>query len=335
VSQSDRVLIFGGAGFIGRHLVSQLRGKVESITVVSRRAAGAGGDSEVRYVGGDIMDRAQVMSLVAGSTVVYQLTMESDYVVAARNLAEACLAHGVRRVIFASTSDALYLGRKGRVDESAGTDSKPELRNSYSCGKTRSEQLFLELHKTKGLPIVIMRPCLVVGRGGKLQHGGIGSWKTATALVGWGDGKHPMPFVLAQDVAAAMVLALDAPGIEGKAFNLAGDVYLSAREYVRLAGERTLRNFRFYPRNLFLFHAKVSFKTAVKRLLGRKSAPQSYRDLKSAAMLTQIDNRLSKELLGWRPNADLNVFIREAIDPYAGPFAAGDLRLTGGESRAA
>jgi nucleoside-diphosphate-sugar epimerase len=48
-----------------------------------------------------------------------------------------------------------------------------------------------------------------------------------------------MPFVLVQGVAEAMVLALDAPGIEGKAFNLAGDVFISARDYVRIAAERT------------------------------------------------------------------------------------------------
>ena len=66
--------------------------------------------------------------------------------------------------------------------------------------------------------VIIMRPCLVVGRGGRLAHGGIGRWPTKTTLVAWGDGKNKMPFVLVQDVAQAMELALDAPGIEGKAF---------------------------------------------------------------------------------------------------------------------
>ena len=325
MSQTDRVVVLGGAGFIGRNLVSQLRGKVESITVVSRRAAVAG--DGIRAVKGDVTDSARMMEILAGATAVYQLTIESDFGQGARNVAEACLRHGVRRLIFASTSDAIYLGRKGRIDESAGPDPKPHLRNPYARGKVESEKLLLEYHAAKGLPAVIVRPCLVVGRGGALTHGGLGSWRTPTCLVGWGDGSNPLPFVLVQDVAAALVLALDAPGIEGRTFNLGGDVFLSAREYIQLAGERTLRNFRFYPRNLALFQTKVVFKSVIKRMLGRGGERQFYHDMASSAMYSQIDNRAAKQMLGWKPNADRAVFLREAIDCHADPVLPGDLRL--------
>jgi nucleoside-diphosphate-sugar epimerase len=324
----DRVVVLGGAGFIGRELVAQLRGRVESITVAGRRPAAAvpaGAD----YVIADVTDGGRIMDVLRDATVVYQLTIESDYGLGARNVAEACLQHGVRRLIFASTSDALYLGRKGRIDESDGPDPKPQLRNPYSRGKIESERLLGDYYASKNLPVVIMRPCLVVGSGGSLQHGGIGSWKTPTCLVGWGDGNNPLPFVLVRDVADAMVRAMDAPGIEGKTFNLVGDVFLSAREYIRLAGERTLRNFRYYPRNLPLFNAKVTAKTLVKRMLGRGGARQYYRDMLSSAMYSQINNRAAKELLGWNPNASLEVFVREAIDCHAEPVLPGDLRLAG------
>jgi nucleoside-diphosphate-sugar epimerase len=327
MSQTDRVVVLGGAGFIGRNLVAQLRGRVESITVVSRRAAGSAAGDGIRTVNGDVTDGARMMEILAGATAVYQLTIESDFGQGARNVAEACLRHGVRRLIFASTSDAIYLGRKGTVDESAGPDPKPELRNPYARGKVESEKLLMEYHAAKGLPVVIVRPCLVVGRGGALAHGGIGSWRTPTCLVGWGNGNNPLPFVLVQDVAAALALALDAPGIEGRTFNLGGDVFLSAREYLRLASERTLRKFRYYPRNLALFNAKVVFKSAIKSMLGRGGERQYYRDMASSAMYSRIDNRAAKQMLGWKPNADLAVFIREAIDCHADPVLPGDLRL--------
>ncbi len=327
MSQTDRVVVLGGAGFIGRNLVSQLRGRVESITVVSRRAAANATREGIRTVNGDVTDGTRMMEILAGATAVYQLTIESDFGQGARNVAEACLRHDVRRLIFASTSDAIYLGRKGSIDETSGPDPKPELRNPYARGKVESEKLLLEYHTSKKLPVVIVRPCLVVGRGGALAHGGIGSWRTPTCLVGWGDGNNPLPFVLVQDVAAALVLALDAPGIEGKTFNLGGDVFLSAREYLRLVSERTLRNFRYYPRNLALFNAKVMFKSLIKRMLGRSGERQYYRDMASSAMYSQIDNRAAKQMLGWKPNADLEVFIREAIDCHADPILPGDLRL--------
>jgi hypothetical protein len=44
-------------------------------------------------------------------------------------------------------------------------------------------------------------------------------------------------------------------------------------------------------------------------------------------MYSQIDNRAAKELLGWQPNASLEVFVREAIDCHADPVFPGDLRL--------
>ena len=45
-----------------------------------------------------------------------------------------------------------------------------------------------------------------------------------TCIVGWGAGDNRLPCVLVQDVASALVLAKDAPGIDGMAFNLSGDI---------------------------------------------------------------------------------------------------------------
>jgi nucleoside-diphosphate-sugar epimerase len=231
-------------------------------------------------------------------------------------------------MIFASTSDALFLGRRGTIYETDPPDPRPELRNSYSTGKVASEKLLLEYRAKHGLGVAIMRPCIVVGRGGMLQHGGIGRWKSPTVLMGWGQGRNKMPFVLVQDVAAAMALALDAPGIEGKAFNLGGDVFLSAREYIEIAAERTKRNFRFVPGNLSAMALQILFKAGVKRLVTRKRSDFAhYHDLVSSAMITAIDNTQSKQLLGWKPNASLDVFIREAIDSHVDEFRPGDHRL--------
>jgi nucleoside-diphosphate-sugar epimerase len=267
--------------------------------------------------------------IMAGASAVYHLTLEGSWAQGATNVAEACVAQHVRRLIFASTSDALFLGRKGTIYETDPTDPRPDLRNEYSAGKAASEKLLLEYRARHGLGVVIMRPSLVVGRGGVLAHGGIGRWKSPTTLVGWGDGRNKMPFVLVQDVAAAMALALDAPEIEGKAFNLAGDVFLSAREYAAIAAERTRRNIRFFPSHLRAMALQIAFKALVKRMIsGKKSQYSRYHDMVSSAMKTTIDNSQSKRLLGWRPNASLEVFIREAIDPHVEPFRPGDFRLT-------
>lgn len=327
MAQEDVVAILGGAGFIGRQLLRTLRGKVREIRVVSRKVWGVD-EAGVRYLPGDVTDAARMDEIIDGCTAVYHLTVEGSWTEGAANVAEACVRHRARRLIFASTSDALFLGRSGTIYETDPTDPRPDLRNSYSAGKAASERLLLEYREKRGLGVVIMRPCVVVGRGGMLAHGGIGRWKSPTTLVGWGDGSNKMPFVLVQDVADAMALALDAPGIEGKAFNLGGDVFLSAREYVRIAAERTRRNIRFVPGSLRTQALQVAFKACVKRLVtGKWSDYSRYHDMVSSAMITMIDNSQSKRLLGWKPNASLEVFIREAIDPHAEAFRPGDLRL--------
>lgn len=329
MSQSDEVVIFGGAGFIGRHLVSALKGRVTSIRVASRSLrTGTSVERGVEYVRADVTDARAVDEVVRGASVVYQLTVEGDMTRGADNVASACLAHGVRRLVFASTSDALYLGEPGTLDENAGPDARPELRNAYARGKVESERLLRRYHRERGLPVVVVRPALVVGPGGRLSHGGVGIWSGEVCLLGWGDGKNPMPFVLVQDVASALVAAMDAPGIEGRSFNLAGDVFLSAREYVELLRARTGRNFRFYPRNLAWLWAIDQVKGLVRKALRMPAdEPASYRDLKSSAMLTHIDNSAARRWLGWRPNASLDLFVREAIDSHVEPLAVGDPRL--------
>jgi nucleoside-diphosphate-sugar epimerase len=329
MAQDDTVVILGGAGFIGRRLVDALRGKVAEIRAVSRKASGKD-EPGLRYLQGDVTNAARMSEIIAGATAVYHLTVEGSWTEGATNVAEACVRHGVRRLIFASTSDALYMGHSGTIYETDPPDPRPDLRNSYSAGKVASEKLLLEYRAKHGLGAVIMRPCIVVGRGGMLQHGGVGRWKSPTVLMGWGDGKTKMPFVLVQDVADAMALALDAPDIEGKAFNLGGDVFLSAREYVQIVAERTRRNFRFVPSNLPAMALQIRFKALVKRLVtGKWSDFAHYHDIVSSAMITAIDNSQSKRLLGWKPNASMDVFIREAIDSHADEIRPGDHRLAG------
>jgi nucleoside-diphosphate-sugar epimerase len=141
-----------------------------------------------------------------------------------------------------------------------------------------------------------------------------------------GSGKNPQPFILVQDVAKAMALAIDTPGIEGKAFNLAGDVFLSSSEYVRLIAESSKRNFRYYPQNLFLLWLKCFLTSTIKQIVGRDSERQSYRDILSSSKRSFIDCSFAKQILGWKPNDNLNLFKTEAIDSYFN-IQPGDLRL--------
>ncbi len=333
----ERVVVIGGAGFIGRQLVNQLRNQGNEVVVVSR-SAGQGQPVEpgLTYYRADVADQERVALSIEGASVVYHLAMGGgstwadyvrDFIGGARNIARACQRYGVRRLIFTSSISALYLGKRGKLYERDGPDPKTEERSFYSRGKIEAEKALLDLHRSEKLPVVILRPAIVLGRGGMLAHGALGESASDTCILGWGTGENPLPCVLVQDVARALVLAKDAPGVEGKSFNLSGDIRPTAREYVELLRQYTRRNFRFYARSVPVMGLNEWGRWAIKAAVRKPNNVRvSYRDLKSLTMAADLDCSEAKTLLGWNPETDREAFLREAIGSHLKPFAPGDLR---------
>lgn len=337
MSTTDHIVVIGGTGFIGSPLVQLHLDSGNSVTVVSRNAEGCTSATlGLNFVRGEAADEQCMRSVIKGASVVYHLALgggrtwasyERDFVDSARGVAQACGDFGVKRLVYASTSAALYLGHRRRLTEADGHDPKPEARSFYSRAKILAEQVLMDFHAQKGLPVTIMRPCIVVGRGGLLSHGGLGTWRTDTWCVAFGKGRHPLPFVLVQDIAQALFSAASAPGIAGLSFNLAGDVRPSAVEFLSWCAERSLRQFHFRPTSHAWIYALVMGKWTVKAVGGLPGWFPTYRDIKSSGMYSDIDCSAAKRLLGWRPNADLEYFIQEAIESHLPPVHPHDLRL--------
>ena len=339
--QSERVVVIGGAGFIGSRLTALLANAGCHVVVVSRSSgARRSNDPRVEYQSGHVADRARMSELIAGAAVVYDLAMgvdsswvwkdwEREVIAGAVNVAEACLESHVRRLIYTSTTAAIYLGKPGTVTESSlGNEASRQDRGDYSRAKSIVENKLLEMHRTRNLPAVITRPAVVMGPGGQVVHPALGDRVSDICLLGFGRGKTPLPFVLVEDLAQALLLAKDAPGIEGLTFNLTGDVRPSASEFVSVLRERTRRNFRFYPRSMSGICAaelgRYLIKKAVKKP-GNRMVP--FRDLRSAALVTQLDCSLAKQKLGWKPVADREEFFRQTVDAFVRPMSPGDVRL--------
>jgi nucleoside-diphosphate-sugar epimerase len=336
----SEVAVIGGTGFIGRTLVNRLVEAGHRVRIASRSATQPPGEDPQRvYVRADVADPDSIARLADGVSVLFHLAtgggnawsdFERDFLQGARNVADACLASGVRRLVYTSSTAALYLGGNETVTDQTPVDPKSGERAFYSRAKAETERLLGELNRTRGLPVVIFRPAIVVGRGGMLTHSGVAYWPNDICALGWSSGNTPLPFVLVDDVAAALLAAVDAPGIDGQTFNLAGDVYLTARDFVRLVRHRSCRDIRFYPQSRLKLQLIEIAKWALKAVARKPGNTfPSYRDLKSRSMCAPFACS-AKDKLGWRPNADLSLFIREAIESQIDPIPAGDLRPAAG-----
>ncbi|HKT33916.1 MAG TPA: NAD-dependent epimerase/dehydratase family protein [Nitrospira sp.] len=335
MAKPDCVLVIGGSGFIGRVLVAQLLERGCEVHVMSRQKRCGGG---VTWHQGDVTDRQSVIDASDGVDVVYDLSMAfgeswNDYVKSfvqgAENVAEVVLERGIRRLIYTSTIAGLHLARAGSITEEEGSDPKPELRSWYARAKIMAEQSLNRLHRHRGLPVVIFRPGMVVGVGSKLSSPAIGVWLSPTCCSVVGGGRTPLPMVLVEDVAQALILAKDTPGVDGRTFNLAGDVRLSAVEYCEIAAERSKRNFCVAPSSPLAIQAFYTLVYLGKLLLGRKdNVWPSWHELRNAPQRTWLNCSAAKEVLGWRPVAERDEFVRRAIDCHLRPLHAGDLRLS-------
>jgi nucleoside-diphosphate-sugar epimerase len=337
--QSERVVIVGGAGFIGKRLTALLANQGCHVVVVSRSSGGRrSNDPRIEYQSGNVTDRDRMSELVSGASVVYNLAVsagrlwadwERELIAGDMNLADACLEKGVRRLIYTSTTAAIYLGGPGTVTEATlGNEASRKDRGDYCKAKSIVENKLIELHRTRKLPVVILRPAVVMGPGGMMVHPALGDRVSDIHLLGFGRGNTPLPCVLVDDVAQALLLAKDAPEIDGMTFNLAGDVRPSAAEFVDILRKRTKRNFQFHPRSMWNICGAELGRYLIKKVVRKPDNRMvPFRDLRSASLVTQLDCSLAKQKLGWKPVADQEEFYRQAVDVFVRPIPPGDVRL--------
>jgi nucleoside-diphosphate-sugar epimerase len=158
----------------------------------------------------------------------------------------------------------------------------------------------------------------VVGEGGPPFHSGVGLYQNEQHCIGWNAGRNPLPFVLVDDVADAILRAARTPGIEGRAYNLVGDVRLSARDYTAELAQALGRPLRFHPQPTEILLAQELGKWGIKRATGRRVPPPTLRDLRSRGMEAVFDVTDAQRDLDWHPVADRATFLARAIAVQAG-----------------
>lgn len=225
----------------------------------------------------------------------------------------ACLSSRVGRVIHLSSIHALGMGTSTTLDSRAPVNTRTGDTEPAHLAMALSEIRLLAAYEEDRLPVCILRPGLVVGQGSPLFPASVGQLVNGRHCLGWNRGAKPLPFVLAEDVAAACVSAAQAPDINGRCFNLVGDVRLSAREYVEELATALGRPLVFHPRSTKRIYAEQLRNWLLERNDGGPLARPSLTILRSRALRANLECSDAKRFLGWAPVRDRTTFITKAI----------------------
>jgi len=330
-ARTGEVAVLGASGFIGRRTVAKLLQRGLPVTALLRgtrfppaEIATGVGNGRVRLFRARLEDPRSLAAALAGAKVVLHLatgggdTWEEVSRAMVRGSVEAAqiaLEAGVRRFVYVSSISALDTGGRSPIEDSTATDPDPEQRSLYARGKIAAEEALRDFSRGSGLPLVIVRPGVVLGSGSAFQHSGLGLWVRDNHCVAFGAGDHPLPLVWVDDVADALaaIAAHPGPELDGRALNLAARVPLGARDIVAELRVATGRDLHFHARSLGLSYALEIGKWIVKRIGGRSTERPSWKDLRARALHAPIPSRTAREVLGWTPIEEREAFLDRAV----------------------
>lgn len=305
-----KILITGGAGFIGSHLVRQLLALGHGVTVLDNLSTGVREHLPAEgFAFWELDDRApearariaagrfDAVVHLAGQTMVDASIRDphfdaSENVLGTVNVLEAARASGVKRVIFASTAAAY-----GDVTE----DVLPVAENLplaplsfYGLTKVTVEHYLALYQKLYGLDYVVLRFANVYGeRQGDKGEGGVISIfakriASGQGLTIFGDGGQTRDFIYAGDIASGIVHALTTEHVN-TAYNLSTQTETSLNDLVAIFG----------------------------KAVGQELHPAHQPAREGDIYRSTLANEKAKALMGWQPEVPLEEGLRRTVAYFA------------------
>ena len=255
---SDKnILVTGGTGMIGSHLVELLLEKNANVRIVAheREIPPELEDKGLDVVSGDLTEKKFVEESVKGMDYVFHLaaytgglgrtsthpasTLTPNLIMDG-NILECAKNEGIKRFLYASCTCVYPNDEKTLEEEDAWKGNPPEVHASYSWSKRMGERQAIAYHKEYGMNIAIVRPSNSYGPRDS------DDLETAHALgslimkainkmdpfVIWGDGNPIREYIYARDAAKGMLLAMENYCV-GDPINLASGEFVSISELAR------------------------------------------------------------------------------------------------------
>ncbi|CAA7621829.1 Nucleoside-diphosphate-sugar epimerase [Candidatus Terasakiella magnetica] len=249
-----RILVTGGAGFIGSHLVDRLVAAGHAVTVLDDFSTGeranlaeAGGVGDVRVVEGSILDRAAVAAAMADCDRVFHLAVQcvrrslgkpiENHDVNATGtlyLLEEARQRQVSRFLYCSSSEVYGNSRDSLLNEDT-TVCEPV--TVYGAAKLAGELYTKAYHRTYGLPSLVVRPFNSYGprEHYKGQRAEVIPRFLIRVLNGlapviFGDGSAGRDFTYVTETARGLAAAAECDALIGREINIAYGRMVTVKE---------------------------------------------------------------------------------------------------------
>ena len=293
-----KVLVTGGAGFIGSHVVEKLVKQGYQVRVLDDLSTGSLDNlsnvvGDIEFIKGDVRDYEAVSRAVEGVDLIVHeaaitsvvrsiedpLTTSLVNVQGTLNLLWASVRNSIKRFVYASSS-SIYGDTPALPKHEELT---PNPLSPYAVSKLAGEEYCQVFHKVYGLSTVALRYFNVYG---PRQHYGPYSGVVSIFInrilnkqppVIYGDGEQTRDFTFVEDVAEATIKALETEGIDGEVFNVGCGSPISINQLAKTLMEV----------------AGVSFE------------PIYTEPRKGDIRHSHADIKKAKELLKWRPSTTL------------------------------
>lgn len=316
-----KILITGGAGFIGSHLAERLLDDGHQVSIIDNLSTGRLENIEsfkdngnFHYTIGSVLNRELMEKLMAGVDQVYHLAAAvgvkyiienpllslKTNIVGTDNVLELANKHKAK-VLITSTSE-IY-GKSENVPFGENDDrllgSTHISRWGYSCSKAIDEFMALAYFREKKLPVVIVRCFNTVGPRQTGQYGMVLPKFIKAALldqplVVYGSGKQTRCFADVADVVEAFIRLMSTPECQGEIFNVGTTESISIEDLAK----------------------KVKAMTGSKSRIDYMSYEEAFEEGFEDMMNRMPSLEKIRQHIGWEPQYKLDDIIGRMIDYY-------------------
>lgn len=238
-----RILVTGGAGFIGSHLVERLIELGNSVVVLDdfsegteRNLMGVLKNPKLKVVHGDVLNAETVNSLVKNTDYVFHLAVKclslgledpmTVHEVNATGTLDVCMAckkHRIKRLIYVSSSEVYGTAKYVPIDENHPLYPT----TPYAASKAAGEFYVWSFYDTWRLPAIIVRPFNTYGPRCRIDSycavipSFVGRLRLNEPLVIYGDGNQTRDFTYVSDTVEGIVRAAECDELIGDRINIA------------------------------------------------------------------------------------------------------------------